>query len=361
MTTAPLPAVPDAPRFTAAELGPRCLVTGGAGYVGSAIVRRLRAAGCQVRSFDVVDHTSAEGVEVVTGDLRDYDSLLAACKDVDTVFHTAALIKLMAIARPSLRRLVFDVNVGGTVNITGAAAAAGVKALVHTSTFNVVMDRDHVRQDETLPYAINTNDLYTRTKIEAERAALAADAPGGLRVCALRPGGIWGIDTASIMVRSFLEQLDNFTVLIGNGLSAADNTHIDNLVDAQLLAAKALHAKPDATGGQAYFITDDEPLNPLEWFRPLVEGLGRSFPTRRLPAGMMRAVGVMLEVTHWLGAPEPVLTRRSVRNLTESGSFRIDKARRDLGYNPRFGRENGMPRLLPIAHAYLESRKKPAA
>jgi 3beta-hydroxy-Delta5-steroid dehydrogenase / steroid Delta-isomerase len=361
MTKTALPIVPDAPQFSADELGPRCLVTGGAGYVGSAIVRRLRAAGCAVRSFDVVDHKSEPGVEVVTGDLRDYNSLLSACKGIDTVFHTAALIKLMAIARPSLRRLVFDVNVGGTTNVTRSAAAAGVTALVHTSTFNVVMDRDYVRQDETLPYAVNTNDLYTRSKIEAERVALAADAPGGLRVCALRPGGIWGIDTTSIMVRSFLEQLDNFTVLIGDGHSAADNTHIDNLVDAQLLAARALRSKPDVAGGQAYFITDDEPLNPLEWFRPLVEGLGRSFPTRRLPAGMMRIVGVMLEVTHWLGAAEPVLTRRSVRNLTESGSFCIDKARRDLGYAPRYCRDNGMPRLLPIARAYLESRKQSAA
>ncbi len=361
MSSPASPTIPEPPKLTAAEIGPRCLVTGGAGYVGSAIVRRLRAAGCTVRSFDVINHKSEAGVEVVTGDLRDYNSLLAACRDIDTVFHTAALIKLMAIARPSLRRLVHEVNVGGTDNVARAAAAAGVTAMVHTSTFNVVMDRDYVRQDETLPYAVNTNDLYTRSKIEAERAALAADTVGGLRVCALRPGGIWGIDTTSIMVRSFLEQLDSFTVLIGDGHSAADNTHIDNLVDAQLLAAKALHAKPDVAGGQAYFITDDEPLNPLEWFRPLVEGLGRSFPTRRLPAGMMRAIGVVLELSHWLGAPEPVLTRRSVRNLTESGSFRIDKARRDLGYAPRYNRANGMPLLLPIARTYLESRKKSAA
>lgn len=361
MSNTAIPPISPAPQFKPEEIGPRCLVTGGAGYVGSAIIRRLSEAGCQVRSFDVAPHASVDGVEVVTGDLRDYNSVLAACQGVDTVFHTAALIKLMAIARPALRKLVFDVNVTGTANIARAAAQAGVKAMVHTSTFNVVMDRDYERQDETLPYATHTNDLYTCSKIEAERAALAADAVGGLRVCALRPGGVWGCDTQSIMVRSFLEQLDNFTVLIGDGHSAADNTHIDNLVDGQLLAAKALHAQPNTVGGQAYFITDDEPVNPLEWFRPLVEGLGHRFPTRRLPAGMMRAVGVLLEVTHLLGAPEPVLTRRSVRNLTESGSFRIDKARRDLGYAPRYVRENGMPRLLPAARAFIEARKKAAA
>jgi 3beta-hydroxy-delta5-steroid dehydrogenase/steroid delta-isomerase len=360
MTQEPVQAIPAPPRFGPGELGTRCLVTGGAGYVGSAIVRRLRAAGCQVRSFDATPHPAADGVEVVTGDLRDYASVLAACRNVNTVFHTAALIKLMGIARPALRRQVFDVNAGGTANVVRAAAASGASALVHTSTFNVVMDRPLVRQDETLPYATRTNDLYTLSKIEAERTALAADTPGGLRVCALRPGGIWGSDTRGIMVRLFLQQLDSFTVLIGDGTAAADNTHVDNLVDAQLLAARALRQKPQIVGGQAYFITDNEPVNCLEWFRPLVVSLGRRFPTRRLPAGMMRTVGMMMEIAHVLGAPEPLLTRRSVRNLTESSCFRIDKARRDLGYEPRFSRANGMPLLLPAARAFIESQGRRA-
>ena len=361
MNSERLPYIPVAPSFDPTELGLRCLVTGGAGYVGSAIVRRLRAAGCSVRSLDVAPHAAEPGVEAVVGDLRNYAQVHAACRDVDTVFHTAALIKLMGIARPSLRRLVFDVNVHGTQNIVRAAAENGVTALVHTSTFNVVLDHEVVRQDETLPYATRTNDLYTCSKIEAERAVLAADTPGALRSCALRPGGIWGTDTNCIMIRQFLEQLDNFKVLIGTGETAMDNTHVENLVDAQLLAARALRLQPGTVGGQAYFITDDEPVNPLEWFRPLVEGLGRRFPQRHLPTGLMRTVSVIMEVAHVLGGPEPTLTLRSVRNLTESGSFRIDKARRDLGYAPRYNRENGIPLLLPAARAYLEARNKAAA
>lgn len=356
MSSEHMPVVPPAPRFDAAELGPHCLVTGGAGYVGSAIVQRLVEAGCTVRVFDVVAPHRAPGVEAVTGDLCDYAALRDACEGVDTVFHTAALIKLIGIARPALRKRVFEVNVQGTENVARATAAAGVKALVHTSTFNVVMDRPLAGGDESLPYATDTDDLYTLSKIEAERIALAADSSGGLRACALRPGGVWGSDTRCIMIRQFLEQLDNFKVLIGDGTAAADTTHVENLVDAQLLAARALRQRPDMAGGQAYFINDDEPLNQLEWFRPLVEALGRSFPTRRLPTGMMRVVGRMLEVSHYLGAPEPVLTLRSVRNLTENCHFRIDKARRDLGYEPRYTRTNGLPLLLPAAQAFLAAR-----
>lgn len=353
--SAQVPQVTPPPRVDAAAIGPRCLVTGGAGYVGANLVRRLREAGCEVRSFDVIEHTPGPGVETMVGDLRDYDRLRAACDGVDTVFHTAAVIKLLEIARPSLRRFVFDVNVGGTRNIVRAAADAGVGALVHTSSFNVVLDRALTGCDETLPYATRSRDLYTASKIEAEKLLLAADADGGPRTCALRPGGIWGSDTGAMMIRSFLEEVaaGNFKVLIGNGKAVIDNTHVDNLVDAQLLAAKALRANPDVTGGQPYFITDDEPVNGLEWFRPLVEGLDQPFPTFRLPGGPMRFVGRMMEVAHLFGAPEPKLTRRGVRNLTESMSLRIDKARRELEYHPRYNRANGMPLLLPQAREFV--------
>ncbi len=349
--------IAPAPIFSPEEIGEHCLVTGGAGYVGRAIIQRLLAAGCRVRSFDVLDHDHGEAVQSVTGNLRHYDDVLAACDGIDTVFHTAALIKITTLNRASVRKRVFDVNVGGTENILKAAAVANVKALVHTSTGNVVMDRVLVGKDETLPYATRTHDLYSVSKIAAEKLALAADNPDGLRVCAVRPGGLWGSDTNSMMVLSFLEQLvaGKFTALIGNGTSVMDNTHIDNLVDGQLLAAKALHKKPETAGGQAYFIFDDEQINPLEWFKPIAEGLGYTYPSLRLPGSLMKVVAWLMEAAHYLGAPEPVLTVRAVRNLIESSSFRIDKARRDLGYEPRFKLENGLPLLLPQARAYIQA------
>lgn len=345
-----------APEFKAGELGPTCLVTGGCGYVGSAIVRRLLDAGCEVRIFDVVDGNAPEGVEVQVGDLRDYESVRKACEGVDTVFHTAALINTSEIARPAVKRFVYDVNVTGAENVARAATEAGAKAMVHTSTFCVVLDRDGLdNQDESLPYATQSPDLYTTTKIEAERRVLSADTEGGLRTCALRPGGVWGPNVDCIMIRDFLAELakGKFKVLIGNGRATMDNTHVENLVDAQLLAAKTLHQKPGNAGGEAYFIVDEEALNPLEWFRPLTEGLGEKFPTFRLPGGLMKGVAVCMELVHYFGGPEPVLTRRKLRNLVESSSFRVDKARRDIGYEPRYKLDNGIPELLPAAQEYV--------
>lgn len=352
--------IPAPPQLDAGDIGKHCLVTGGGGYVGSAIVARLAAAGCRVRSLDVVEHAPGGEVETMVGDLRDFDTVRSACEGIDTVFHVAAIIDITEIARPARRRFVYEVNCVGTKNLLRAAAAAGVKALVQTSSFSVVLDRELNDKDETLPYATRTRDLYTLTKIEAERTVLAADDRDGLRTCALRPGGVWGTDTDSMMIRSFLQQLagGKFKALIGNGKATMDNTHVENLVDAQLLAAKALRERPEVAGGQAYFVTDDEAINGLEWFRPLVEGCGERFPRLRLPAGMMKTAGRLMEVAYFLGGSEPTLTRRGIRNLTESSKFRIDKARRDLGYEPRYNRANGMPVLLPRAQAYVESQRR---
>ncbi len=348
--------IKPAPAFTPEQIGQHCLVTGGAGYLGSHIVRRLVAAGCKVRSLDVIKHQHEGDVECVVGDLRDYDAVRAACEGIDTVFHSAAIINIQEIVRPSVRRFVHDVNVVGTQNIVRAATQAGVKAFVQTSTFSVVLDRVLEDKDESLPYATRTKDLYATTKIQAEKAVLAADTEGGMRSCSMRPGGLWGGDTSCIMIRSILEQIakGNFKVLIGDGKATMDNTHVENLVDAHLLGAKALRETPDTVGGQAYFIFDDEHYNALEWFRPLVEGLGEKFPTFRLPGGMMREVARLLEIINYLGGPEPTLTKRGIRNMIESSSFRIDKARRDLGYEPRYNRENGIPELLPLARAFVD-------
>ncbi len=356
-------AIPPAPKFTTAQLGQTCLVTGGAGYVGSAIIRRLREHGCRVRSLDVIEQNHADPqVEALSGDLRNFADVQAACTGVDTVFHTAAIINLLSIYRPAVRRLVYDVNCVGTQNLLRAAAAAKVTALVHTSSFNVVLDRVLNDQDESTPYASKTADLYSLSKIEAERSVLATHDRDGLRTCALRPGGIWGSDSKSMMIRSFLEELarGKFKVLIGNGEATMDNTHIDNLVDAQLLAASGLRRDPEVVGGQAYFITDDEAVNGLKWFQPLVEGLGEPFPKLYLPAGMMRGISRVMELVHFLGGPEPLLTHRGLRNLTESSSFRIDKARRELNYSPRMQRSNGMPQLLPQAREFVDQFRNAA-
>lgn len=332
------------------QVGSVCLVTGGNGYVGQHLIRRLLELGCEVRALDLAPFEGDSRVTSFIGDVRRISDVGPACKGVDTVFHTAAIINTLTLVRPSIRRQVYGVNVLGTECVIRACQAAGVKKLIYTSSITVAVDNPIREGDETAPY-VGTDglpDLYSQTKSQAEKLVLQADDPNGLRTAAVRPGGVWGPGAGAMVVDDFLEHLaaGQFKIMIGNGKSVTDNVHVDSVVDAHFLVAHKLTDKPDLVGGQAYFVSDDEPTNPVVWYRPIVEGLGYSWPKLHLPFPVAYAVAYLGEVTHYLGGPFPMLTRRGVRSVCRDASFRVDKARAHLGYEPRTSAAEGIPELM---------------
>lgn len=336
----------------AKKVGPVALVTGGAGYLGRHLTTRLLELGCEVRTFDQTAEGPDPRAQHFVGDIRDYAALREAARGASVIFHAAAVILMVGVARPATRRRAFDVNVLGTEHVIRACRELGIGRLVHTSSANVLLDRPVVEADEEEPYAARFVDLYTETKVAAEKLVRAADGEG-LRTVSLRPGGIWGFDDGSFMMKAFVEQLvtGRFKALIGSGEAVVDNTHVENLVDAQLLAAQALTERPETVGGRAYHITDDERLNGLEFFRPLVEAFGEHFPTARIPGGLALAVAHALEWAHFVrGGAEPPLTRGGVYKLIRTSSLRIDRARRDLGYAPRYSHRD-LVRAVPALRA----------
>jgi 3beta-hydroxy-Delta5-steroid dehydrogenase / steroid Delta-isomerase len=148
------------------------------------------------------------------------------------------------------------------------------------------------------------------------------------------------------MLQSFLRQLAKgaFVARFGPPEAVVDNTHVYNLVHAELLAAQRLAA--GLPGGEAFFVTDDERINGLEWFRPLVEALGHPWPRVRLPGRLLWLVGWAGEVLHYAGGPEPTLTSGGVLKLIASTSFRVDKARRELGWAPIRKRDDGLAEAM---------------
>jgi 3beta-hydroxy-delta5-steroid dehydrogenase/steroid delta-isomerase len=341
-------------------VGPVCLVTGGNGYVGRHLVRRLLELGCEVRSLDLAPFEGDSRVTSIVGDVRRMRDVRPACEGVDTVFHTAALINTLTLARPAIRRLVYGVNVGGTENVIRACQEAGVKRLVFTSSIAVapipIQDADEAAGyvgTEPLP------DLYSQTKREAEKRVLEANDEHGLRTAAVRPGGVWGPGEGAVMVRDFMEHLaaGEFNVMIGPGKTKTDNVHVDSVVDGHFLAAQKLTDEPGLVGGQAYFVTDDEPTNPILWYRPIVEALGYKWPKLHIPQSVAYAFAYLGEVAHYLGGPAPTITRRGVLSLCEDAYFRIDKARAHLGYAPRTSAAAGIPELMPELKATHDRMK----
>ena len=332
-----------------------CLVTGGAGYLGRALVFELIRRGQTVRVFDRrgIDF-SHERLDFIAGDLRCFEDVRKACEGIDTVFHTAARFNFLGFATRRQREEMFAINVGGVENVVRACLDAGVRRLVHTSTHDVTFGAAVVDGDESPPYADRPGDLYTETKILGEQVALTANDRDGLLSCAIRPGEIYGPRDRLLLARVVEEcARGRFVVTFGDGTALSDNTFIDNLVDGEIEAAR--HLTPDSPlCGQAYFITDGAPINSFEFFRPFVEGMGFESPGRKLPAAPFYAVAWAWELLHrFIPIPPPLLTRLEVRKMTVSHYNRIDRARRDFGWRPRVSVEEANRRGIAYCRELL--------
>ena len=178
------------------DLG-RVLVTGGSGFVGANLVTELLDRGHEVRSFDRAPSPlpAHPRLHVVEGDVCDPATVAATVDGIDTIFHTAAIIapKGGASVTDEYRQRSFAMNVGGTENLVHAAQAVGVKRFVYTASNSVVMGGRRISGgDETLPYTERFNDLYTETKVVAEKFVWSQNGVGGILTCSIRPSGIWG-------------------------------------------------------------------------------------------------------------------------------------------------------------------------
>lgn len=339
------------------ELG-HCLVTGGAGFLGRNLVKALLDGGCRVTAL--VNRTPLQlahpNLTLLTGDICDADAMFEACAEIDTVFHTAATIALLGgrFASDKYRRAAWHVNVEGTQNIIDACHAGNVKRLIYTSSVDVCFDGAPLPQmNETMPYARAPKSVYAATKIEAERRVLKANGEADLLTCAIRPDGIYGAEPNE-MIDRFYGQLaaGRLQARLGAASTLQDNSQVHNLVHGEILAA--LHLVPGGVAcGQAYFIGDGEPMNSFEFFRPLIEGTGHPFPTRIIPAGLLRPVVTVWEAMHFLfGLPQPMLSPHELDKVTVTHYASYDKARRELGYAPLLDVATAMRDCL----AYCKSR-----
>jgi 3beta-hydroxy-delta5-steroid dehydrogenase/steroid delta-isomerase len=332
------------------DLG-RVLVTGGSGFVGTNLVTELLDRGHEVRSFDRAPSPlpGHARLQTVVGDITNVDDVAAAVAGIDTVIHTAAVIDLMGGGSAPARELSFAVNVGGTKKLVTAAQSAGVKRFVYTASNSVVMGGQVISDgDETLPYTERFNDLYTETKVIAEKFVLSQNGVDGLLTCSIRPSGIWGRGDQTMFRRLFESVLaGHVKVLVGKKDAKLDNSYVHNLIHGFILAGE--HLVPGGTApGQAYFINDGEPVNMFEFSRPVVEACGERWPNFRVSGPMVRLVMMQWQRLHFrFGLPKPPLEPLAVERVYMDNYFSIAKARRDLGYRPLFTTDKAMADCLP--------------
>ena len=321
----------------------RALVTGGGGFLGKAIVRRLLDRGMQVRVLARGDYPELRewGAETVRGSVSDPACVDAAVQGCSVVFHVAAKVGASLNPEPFVKT-----NVEGTQAILDACRKHGVRRLVYTSTPSVVHAGGDVEgADESLPYPEHFEAHYPATKAEAERRVLAAN-DDSLSTVAIRPHLVWGPGDTNLLPRIVERAKAGRLRLVGKVSKKVDTTYVDNAVDAHVQAAERLH--PGAPcAGKAYFVANDEPVPQEQIINGMLAAAGLPPVDKRVSVGVAKTLGAVLEFKARItrSDEEPLMTRWVADQLSTAHWYDLSAAKRDLGYAPKVGVDEGLRRL----------------
>jgi UDP-glucose 4-epimerase len=289
------------------------LVTGGAGFVGATLVRRLVASGYRVRVFDNLStgdeaHLAGVDAELVVGDIRDDGALDDALKGLDAVIHLAAAGSVVGSIEDPFGN--FESNVLGTFRVLDAARRVGVERTVQASTGGALIgDATPPVNERSLPKPLSP---YGASKLAGEGYAHAFAKTYGLRTVAIRFGNVYGpwCDRKRGVLNVYFEALHNGTPLViyGDGTASRDYVHVSDIAQALQLALEK-----DVPGGTVV----QTPLTEL--------------------ADLCRPAA---------GRPDHPIEYRPARPGEVGRNFATyDLAHELLGYTPTVRREDGIPQL----------------
>ncbi len=313
----------------------KVLVTGGAGFLGLAIVKRLRERGDEVvvfsRRASRSDDVTEIGATPFDGNLTDAEALRNATQGCDAVMHVAAKAGVWG-----KRADFFDTNLKGTRNVIAACHENEIPKLVYTSTPSVVFTATDIEgANEDLPYATRFLAAYPESKTLAEKEVLAANGTGGLLTMALRPHLIWGVGDPHLLPRVMDRARAGKLRQVGDGENRVDITHVEDAADAHVAALDAL-GENDDVAGRAYFLSS-ETVNLWDWIRELLTAADIASPTKVISRRAAYRIGAIFEKIYRVFgiSSEPPMTRFVAENLATSHWFDISAAKRDLGYSPK--------------------------
>jgi dihydroflavonol-4-reductase len=308
-------------------------VTGGTGFTGAALIKRLLDDGYRVHALARSPlNIVSDSLEVIAGDLGNEDALFKLVQGVDTVFHIAAMYRSEGTYEEFLA-----VNYDGTRALLDASRRAGVRRFIYCSTIGVHGTVAETPADENAPY--NPRDYYQETKLMAEKYCLGMHGQG-IEVVVIRPCGIYGPgDTRMLKMFRMIDK--GMFFFVGSAQPNFHPVYIDDLVQGFVLAMTAEQA-----AGEAFIIGGPRYLPLREYVATAANAMGARVPSLTIPYGLMSFAAASCE---WLCKPmgiQPPLHRRRLTFFKHNRAFSIDKARRLLGYEPKTELDEGFRRTV---------------
>src|SRR6266849_5186150 len=315
----------------------KVLITGATGLLGGHLIRELRERGEDIRALvlpvENTDRLVAQGVEVVRGDITDANTLGPAIKDIELIFHLAGM---MGVWRPLAEYHL--VNVTGSENLYKAAQQGGVRRFVHTSSHTVyglgygrfLTEKDALRPDP---------DPYSITKAEGDRLIRRLMLKSDMETVIIRPGTFFGPGDRLHYGRIAQRMKNGKGVIIGGGDNALPFCYVTDVVQGFLLAA--YHEKAP---GNVYNISNDRPLTQQEMFYAIADDVGGKRPTRHLPYLPIYYGSIVAEKFSLITHSKPIVTRLGAMMFGTDNRQSVEKARRELGYEPKVDIREGLRR-----------------
>ncbi len=317
----------------------RILVTGGTGFTGSHLVRRLLAKGHEVRVLDnqrgiMWAQLEQDGAQLHLGSMLDGELLGKLIPGCDWVYHLAAAFRKVNLPK----KVYWDTNVTAMRNMLDIAMRNNVAKVVYCSTQGVHGNIDNPPGDEDSP--IQPEDYYQLTKYEGERVAQTF-IEKGMDITTLRPTAIYGPGDPGRFLMMFKQVKKGFFPFFGKGQALYHPLYIDNFIDAFELAAVTPAAR-----GRTYLIADREHYTIEEIVRKIAAVMEVDLKVIHLPFWPLYAAAAAVEFAFLPFPADPPIFRRRADWFRQNRAFRINRAREEMHYEPGVTLDSGLHRAF---------------
>ena len=316
----------------------KILITGGTGFVGRYLVRELLSKEnfCRllIRPKSNIEGLPNENrIELWQGDITRQDTLKDIAKDIDYVYHLAAVGHVSAISEEAYKDFI-RVNVQGTKNLIMECAGSNIKKFVHfSSTAAMGLIKNKLTNETDVPQPVTP---YQKSKLESEKMAFSLGKRYKVPTVVIRPCMIYGINGKGEFLKICRLMSKGLFPKVGLGKNLTPLVHVSDVVQGAIKAAEK------GIPGEVYLIASEHSIELSELRNIVMKALGKGAFYPFVPVWAMFFAAWFLEQTARVTGKPPIVTRRNIASTVWDREFSIEKARKDLGYNPQVSFQEGI-------------------